>query len=73
MRESSDEGSVEVAKAQKRVDVLNFGWPWPISYTLYFYRVHACRPLFNDYPQIINSWRMEDTFFWFEEEIIALC
>ena len=71
MRESSDEGSVEVAKTQKRADILNFGWPWPISYPLYFYGVHACHPLFNDYPQIIYSRRMEDAFLWLEKQVIS--
>ena len=67
MRESSNERSVEIAEPQKRTDVLNFGWPWPISYTLYFYGVHACHPLFNDYPQIIHLWHMEDALLWFEK------
>ena len=73
MSESSDKGSVEVAETQKRADVLNFGWPRPVSYPLYFYWVHACHPLFNDYPQIIHLWRMEDTLFWFEEQVVPHC
>ena len=58
---------------QKRADVLNFGWPGPVSYALYFYWVHACHPLFNDYPQIIYSRCMEDTFLWFEIKIVSFC
>ena len=73
MCEASDEWSVKVAKSQKRADILNFGLPGPVSYALYFYWVHACHPLFNDYPQIIYSQCMEDTFLWFEIKIVLFC
>jgi hypothetical protein len=55
MCESSNEGTVKVAKTKERTDVLNFGWYRPIFYACNFNQVHACHPLFNDYPQVINA------------------
>src|SRR6266702_3468321 len=34
--------------------------------------VHACHPLFKDYPQVIHRWHMEKAFFGFEEEVMLL-
>jgi hypothetical protein len=55
-----------VAEAQKGSDVLNFGGRRPIFNSCNFDGVHACYPLFKDYPQVIHLWGMEGAFFWFE-------
>jgi hypothetical protein len=47
---TSNERPVKIAKAQKRSDILNFGGHRPIFYACNFYGVHACYPLFKDYP-----------------------
>ena len=64
--EAFDKRPVKIAKTKEGTYVLNFGWHRPVFYTLYFYRVHVCHPLFNDYPQIIHMQCMEHAPFRFE-------
>ena len=71
--ESFDEWPVKVAKTEKRMYVLNFDGCGPVSYTFHFYGVHACHPLFNDYPQIIHMGHIENAFFWLEKEVVPHC
>jgi hypothetical protein len=52
------------------VDVLNRGRCRPVFDAGNFDRVHASHPLFKDYPQVINTRGMEDTFLWFEVEVV---
>jgi hypothetical protein len=52
------------------MDILNFDWCWPIFNACDFYRVHACHPLFNDYPQLIDTWCVKEAFLWFEVEVM---
>jgi hypothetical protein len=59
---SSNERPVKIAKSKKRLDILNFSWHWPILNSSDFDGVHACHPLFNDYPQVINARDMEGAF-----------
>src|SRR6266702_2602337 len=46
---------------------------WPCVYTRDFYWVHACHPLFKDYPQVIHGRRMERAFLRFEVEVVIEC
>jgi len=66
MGKSSNEGSLEIAEAQKGSDVLYFGGRWPIFNACNFGRVHACYPLFKDYPQVIYRRGMESALFRLE-------
>jgi hypothetical protein len=64
---------VKVAKAEKRADVLNRGQCRPVFDARNFDRVHASHPPFKDYPQVIDTWGMEDTFLWLEVEVVIQC
>src|SRR6266702_516865 len=44
---------------------------WPRVYARDFYWVHACHPLFKDYPQVIHGRRMECAFLGFEVEVVV--
>jgi hypothetical protein len=55
MCESSNKRPVKIAESEERTYVLNFGWCGPIFDSRNFNGVHACHPLFNDYPQVINA------------------
>src|SRR6266702_3579070 len=46
---------------------------WPCVYTRDFYWVHACHPLFKDYPQVIHGRRMERAFLRFEVKVMVEC
>src|ERR1700677_3213302 len=73
MGETSNERSVKVAKAQKGSDVLDFGGCGPVFDACNFCGVHACYPLFKDYPQVIYGWGMERALFGLEIEVVILC
>ncbi len=45
----------------------------PRVYARNFYWVHACHPLFKDYPQVIHGRRMESAFLGFEVEVVIEC
>src|SRR6266702_2390543 len=49
-----------------------FGY-WPLVYARNFYWVHACHPLFKDYPQVIHGRRMEGAFLGFKVEVVVEC
>src|SRR6266702_1910913 len=70
MCESLHEGAVKVEKAHHFSyfgDICQCG---PCVDPHNFYWVHACHPLFKDYPQVIHGWRMEKAFFRFEVEVM---
>src|ERR1700761_2154808 len=71
--ESPDESAVEIAKTEERTDVLNFVWRGPVPYGRNFDGVHACHPLFKDYPQVIDTGCVENALFRFEVEIVIGC
>ena len=73
MGETPNERSVKVAKAQKGSDILYFGGRWPIFDARNFRGVHACYPLFKDYPQVIYRRGMERALLWFEVQVVILC
>src|ERR1700677_2078563 len=73
MRESPNERSVEIAKAQKGSDILYFSGCWPVFDACNFCGVHACHPLFKDYPQVIDRLSMESALLRFEVQIVILC
>src|ERR1700677_3735342 len=72
MGESLDKWSVKIAKPQKGADVLDFGGYGPVFNARNFGGVHACHPLFKDYPQVIDGRGMERALFWFEIEVMIL-
>jgi hypothetical protein len=72
MQEASDKGVVEVAEAQKRVDLFNARWCWPLPNAANLRQVHVCYPLFKDYPQVIDAVRLPLAFFGLQEEVSCL-
>ncbi len=70
MSEAFDEGAIKIEKAHCPLYFGDIFGRWPCVYAHNFYRVHACHPLFKDYPQVIHGGRMEEAFFWFEVEIV---
>src|SRR5258707_1100874 len=70
MGESSNEGAVKVAKAQKRAYVPDLGWRWPVLDARNFNGVHTSHPFFKNYPQVIDTGRVESAFFGFEVEVV---
>ncbi len=47
-------------------------WCWPVFYACDFYWVHACHPLFKDYPQVIHGGCMEHALLRLEVEVMSL-
>src|ERR1700677_2543565 len=72
MGESSDKRSVKIAKPQERANILDFGGYGPVFNARNFGWVHACHPLFKDYPQVIDGRGMECALFRFEIEVMIL-
>src|SRR5258708_39335331 len=70
MGESSDEGAVKIAKTQKRAYVPNLGWRRPVFDARNFYGVHTSHRFFKNYPQVIDTGGVEDTFFGFEIQVV---
>jgi hypothetical protein len=62
MCKSPDKRPVKIAKPEKRAYVLYSSGYRPILDSCDFYGVHACHPLFNDYPQVINAGGVECAF-----------
>ena len=69
--ETSDKGTIKIAKAQKGADILDLYWHRPVLNTCNFDGVHVSHPLFKDYPQVIYMQGMEDTFFRFEIQVMV--
>src|ERR1700677_1054200 len=72
MGESSNKRSVKIAKPQKGANVLDFGGYGPVFNARYFGGVHACYPLFKDYPQVIYGRGMERALLWLEVQVVIL-
>ena len=45
---------------------LNFFGYLPVFDARNFYQVHASHPLFKDYPQVIDTWGVEDALLQLE-------
>src|SRR6266702_2468393 len=73
MGEAFNEGSVKIEKAYCPLYFCDVFGCWPRVYACDFYRVHACHPLFKDYPQVIHGRCMECTFLWFEVKVVVEC
>ena len=73
MGEAFDEGAIEIEKAYCPSYFGDVFGRWPCVYARDFYQVHACHPLFKDYPQVIHRGCMERAFFWFEVEVVIEC
>src|ERR1700761_1771155 len=67
---SPDKCAIKVAKTQKRTNVLDLVWRGPVFDRRDFNGVHACHPLFKDYPQVIDARGMENAFFRFEVQVV---
>src|SRR5580692_5307540 len=61
---------VKVAETEERVYIFHCFWCRPVFDARNFDRVHASHPLFKDYPQVIDTRGMEDTFLRFEVEVV---
>src|ERR1700677_15301 len=72
MRKSANKRPVKIAKTQKGPNILYFVGYGPILYTCDFCGVHACYPLFKDYPQVIYGWGMESALLRFEVQVMVL-
>ena len=55
----------------KRLYILYTLWCWPVSYAHNFHWVHACHPLFKDYPLVINGGSVKDALGQFEVERVV--
>ena len=64
--EAFDKSTIKVAKTQKGANVLDSVWCRPVPDRRNFDRVHACHPLFKDYPQVIDTQGVEDALFQLE-------
>src|ERR1700677_1937660 len=73
MGETANKWSVKIAKTQKGANVLDFGGYGPIFNARNLGGVHACHPLFKDYPQVIDGRGMECALLRFEVEVVILC
>src|SRR6266702_2073013 len=71
MCKSLDEGTVEIKKTYGPPYFRDIFGRGPSVDSCHFYRVHACHPLFKDYPQVIHGWRMEEAFFQFEVYVVV--
>jgi len=71
MHEAFDEGAVKIEKAYCPSYFRDVFGYWPHVYAHDFYGVHACHPLFKDYPQVIHGGRMEKALLWFEIEVVG--
>src|SRR6202453_5480095 len=72
MRKSANKGPVKIAETQKRADIFDFVGYGPVFNARNFGRVHACYPLFKDYPQVIYGRGMEGALLWFEVQVMVL-
>src|SRR6202453_4139958 len=72
MGESPNKRSVKIAKPQKGANVLDFGGYGPVFNARNFGGVHACYPLFKDYPQVIDRRGMEGALLRFEVQVVIL-
>src|SRR6266702_1017291 len=70
MCESLDEGAVKIEKAHCSSYFCDVLWHLPSFDPSNFYGVHACHPLFKDYPQVIHGWHMEQALLRFEVEVM---
>ena len=52
------------------MDVLNFFQCLPVFDACNFYWVHTSHPLFKDYPQVINTWDVEEALLQFEVQVV---
>src|SRR6266702_5598495 len=73
MCKSLHEGVVKIEKAHRFLYFGDICWCGPHVDTCDFYWVHACHPLFKDYPQVIHGWHMEKAFLGFEIEVVFFC
>src|ERR1700677_4724526 len=73
MRKSANKRPVKIAKTQKGPNILYFVGYGPILYSCDFCGVHACYPLFKDYPQVIYRWGMERALLRLEVQVVLLC
>src|SRR6266702_5968572 len=68
-----DEWAIKIVEPYKFLyfhDVFRY---WPSVNSSNFYWVHACHPLFKDYPQVIHRWHMERALLWFEVQVMFFC
>ena len=72
MGKTSNKGPVKVAKPQEGANIFDFGGDRPIFDTRNFCGVHACHPLFKDYPQVIDRRGMERALFGLEIKVVVL-
>src|SRR6266702_4438367 len=73
VRETFDKRAVKIEKAYCPSYFCDIFGCQPSLDSCNFYWVHACHPLFKDYPQVIHGWHMEKAFLWFEVEVMLLC
>ncbi len=71
MGKAFDEGVVKIEKAYCPSYFGDIFGCWPCVYARDFYRVHACHPLFKDYPQVIHGRRMERAFLQLKVEVMV--
>src|SRR6202453_2034509 len=72
MGKTSNERPVKIAKTQEGANVFDFGGNRPIFNACNFRGVHACHPLFKDYPQVIDRRCMECALLRFEIKVVVL-
>src|SRR6266702_1914603 len=68
--EAFNERAVKIEKAYCPSHFCDVFGCWPRVYARDFYWVHACHPLFKDYPQVIHGRRMECAFLRFEVKVM---
>src|SRR6266702_6413073 len=68
--EAFNERAVKIEKSYCPSYFGNVLGRWPCVYTCNFYWVHACHPLFKDYPQVNHGGRMERALLGFELKVV---
>src|SRR6266702_406033 len=72
MCEAFDEWAVKIKESYYFPHFHDVFGCWPCVNSHNFYWVHACHPLFKNYPQVIYGWCMECAFLWFEIQVMFL-
>src|SRR6266702_5236457 len=73
MGKAFNEQAIKIEKAYCPSYFCDIFGRWPCVYACDFYWVHACHPLFKDYPQVIHGRHMECALLGFEVEVMIEC
>src|SRR6266702_2417871 len=73
MGKALNERVVKIEESKNFLDFHDVCWCRPGFNSSTFYWVHACHPLFKDYPQVIHGWCMECALLWFKVQFVVFC